>query len=313
MNKYAGVNAILYRGDDMFLSLVAKYQATVHALVKGKRTILFLLISLYGFNGTSGFACELLGHCFNQTVPASQIFSVFRYRELPDGWGVAFYMDKSAQLFKEPVSIKQSALAEFLTTYEAFKTPLMIAHVRLATVGNKLYQNTHPFVREFRGKQYIAAHNGSLTNFQTKLKLGALKPNGSTDSEHLFCYILGQIEKENVGIWDSTRFKWFHSMLQTANGLGQLNYLFTDGEYLFAYHCKTSSEDRLHYVIRKPPYGTVFFKGLNQNVDLSKIYPPSANGILFATKPLSNEQWVVVKHGQLIVVKEGVIIYSSEQ
>jgi glutamine amidotransferase len=251
-----------------------------------------------------------MGYSFNETVQARHIFTVFRYRELRDGWGAAWYPDKSVQLFKEPVRIMSSELATFLTTYEEFKTPVLMAHVRIATVGSVLYKNTHPFQREFLGKQYVFSHNGTLTNYQNNLKLGSMKPIGTTDSEHLFCYILGQIEKENIQQWDSTNFEWLEDVFQTANGYGWMYCLFTDGDYLFAYRCSKTAEERLHYVERKTPYGTVYFNGLNQNVDLSKIYPSSAYGVIFASKPLSNEQWIAMKFGSLIVVKDGDIVFQ---
>ena len=274
---------------------------------KKTKALLTLIICSLLYNPV--FSCELLGFSFNETVQARHIFNVFRYRELRDGWGVAYYPDKSVQLFKEPVKIMSSDLATFLTTYDEFKAPVVIAHVRIATVGSVLYKNTHPFQREFKGKQYVFAHNGTLTNYQNNLELGSVKPVGTTDSEHLFCYLLGQIENENVEQWDSTSFTWFENVFQTANSYGWMYCLFTDGDYLFAYRCSETAEERLHYVTRKTPYGTVYFNGLNQNVDLSQVYPTTATGIIFASKPLSNEQWVAIQKGKLVVVKNGVIVY----
>ena len=274
---------------------------------KAKLLLLIMLICSLYYN--HAISCELLGYSFNETVQARHIFTVFRYRELRDGWGVAYYPDRSVQLFKEPVKIMSSDLATFLTTYEEFKTPVLLAHVRIATVGSVLYKNTHPFQREFKGKQYVFGHNGTLTNYQNNLKLESIKPIGTTDSEHLFCYLLGQIEKENVEQWDSTSFAWFENVFKTTNAYGWMYCLFSDGEYLFAYRCNVTAEERLHYVERKAPYGTVYFNGLNQDVNLSQVYPASATGIIFASKPLSNEQWVAMGKGKLIVVKDGNIVY----
>lgn len=278
-------------------------------MIYKKAKFLLLAMFIYSLLYNPAYSCELLGYSFNETVPARHIFKVFRYRELRDGWGVAYYPDRSVQLFKEPVKIMSSDLATFLTTYEEFKTPVLVAHVRIATVGSVLYKNTHPFQREFKGKPYVFGHNGTLTNYQNALTLGSAKPIGTTDSEHLFCYLLGQIEKENVEQWDSTSFAWLEDVFQTANSYGWMYCLFTDGEYLFAYRCSVTAEERLHYVVRKAPYGSIYFNGLNQNVDLSQVYPASATGIIFASKPLSNEQWVAMGKGKLIVVKDGNIVY----
>lgn len=271
--------------------------------------ILFSVIIVVTLIYRPAMSCELMGYSFSETVQSRHIFKVFRYRELRHGWGIAYYPDKSVQLFKEPVKIMSSKLATFLTTYNDFKAPLLVAHVRIATVGSVLYKNTHPFQRELMGKQYVFAHNGTLSNYQNNLKLGSMKPIGTTDSEHLFCYLLGQIEQENVSQWDKSRCQWLENKFKTANGYGWMYCLFSDGEYLFAYRCSKTAEERLHYVTRKAPYGTVHFNGLNQNVDLTTVYPNSASGVIFASKPLSNEQWKAMGKGKLIVVKGGTIVY----
>ncbi len=256
-----------------------------------------------------GYCCELMGYSFNETVQSRHIFSVFRYRELRHGWGTAYYPDKSVLLYKEPTKILSSKLATFLTTYEEYKAPLMMAHVRIATVGSVLYRNTHPFQRELAGKQYVFCHNGTLSNYQNGLKLGSIKPIGTTDSEHLFCYLLGQIEKESIEEWNSETCKWLESKFKRANDFGWMFCLFSNGEHLFAYRCDNYSDERLHYVKRKSPYGKIHFKGMNKTVDLSTIYPALSKGVIFASKPLSNESWTTVKKGKLIVVKGGEVVY----
>ena len=49
--------------------------------------------------------CELLGLTFNLPVTSNVSFTGFRQRAEanPDGWGLAFYPDKSAQVFKPVV------------------------------------------------------------------------------------------------------------------------------------------------------------------------------------------------------------------
>ncbi len=60
--------------------------------------------------------CELLGMSFNKFVKPIISFTGFKQRgeHNPDGWGIAFYPDKSAQVFKEPITATSSPLAEFL-------------------------------------------------------------------------------------------------------------------------------------------------------------------------------------------------------
>jgi predicted glutamine amidotransferase len=72
----------------------------------------------------------------------------------------------------------------------------VVAHVRRATVGPPGIENTHPFVHG----RWIFAHNGTVPNFEKvrDILLDHLDPlhrteiQGSTDSEHVFRYILSR-------------------------------------------------------------------------------------------------------------------------
>ncbi len=257
-------------------------------------------------------ACELMGASFNEATPVNNLFGAFRYRgnHQPDGWGVAFYPDKSVQLFKEPKHALESGLAEFLTGYESFTARLLIAHVRKASVGGVAYQNTHPFQRELDGTQYVLAHNGTLRDFNEKLPLGRIKPLGINDSEFLLCYLLGRIEKKDVVQWDETTFGWLQDVLRTANETGKLNCLFSNGEYLFVYH-DMNDYTSLHYIERAAPFGPVNFLDTQENVDLNRFYSPEAVGTIVATIPLTDEKWVTIKPGQLIVLIDGAAVFTG--
>jgi glutamine amidotransferase len=70
----------------------------------------------------------------------------------------------------------------------------LVAHVRRATVGGTSIQNTHPF----HHGRWIFAHNGSVPNFD-RVRFNPLEYmdplhrseiRGTTDSEHVFLYLL---------------------------------------------------------------------------------------------------------------------------
>ena len=257
-------------------------------------------------------ACELLGFSFSENVPARRLFSAFRCRgsRNSDGWGVAFYPDRSAALFKEATNATESNLAEFLTTYKHLEGKLLIAHVRKASVGGRAHQNTHPFLRELGGRDFVLAHNGTLKDFRTRLKLSRIKPLGINDSEFLLCYLLGRIDEKGIVEWGDSSFKWLRGELRRTNDTGSLNCLFSDGTHLFAYHDKNGSNS-LYYLERKAPYSRVRFPDLPKEIDLSAIYPEPAVGIIVATKPLTDESWTRLVPGQLLVVKDGVRIFPE--
>lgn len=281
--------------------------------MKIRNTIaVIFLCSIYLLSPGHAVACELLGFSFNESVQARHIFSAFRHRgeENPDGWGVSFYRDKSVTLFKEAGNASESALAGFLATYEPFRGKLLVAHVRRATVGHQSHQNTHPFVRELSGKEYTLAHNGTLKEFQSKLKLSRITPLGINDSEFLLCYLLGRIESKGVVEWDGHSFEWLHEELRNINGTGTLNCLLSDGTYLFAYHDKDGYNE-LHHLRRMAPHTKAHFNDLSKEIELSSVYPNSATGVIVATRPLTDEGWVEFAPGELLVFKDGTQVFPN--
>ena len=64
----------------------------------------------------------------------------------------------------------------------------MIAHIRKATQGGVTIENTHPFIREIWGQNWVFAHNGNLKELPD-MSESFCQPIGSTDSETAFCYM----------------------------------------------------------------------------------------------------------------------------
>ncbi|WP_038059377.1 class II glutamine amidotransferase [Thermodesulfovibrio yellowstonii] len=249
--------------------------------------------------------CELLGMCFNKEVNPSISFRGFRRRDKdnPHGWGIAFYPDESALVYKEPVMAIQSRLSEFLRDYDGLKSKIFIGHVRLASVGKYRYKNTHPFQRELNGKDFVFAHNGTLRNFKEKLKLGRFRKIGDTDSEHAFCYLLGQLEEKGINFEHKDDFDFLAKILRQINDLGKFNCIFSDGRHLFCYHDK-NSYNGLVLLKRTPPYGPIRLRDEDWEINLAEEKDPTQHGYIIATKPLTNENWERFKPGELKVFKE---------
>jgi glutamine amidotransferase len=67
------------------------------------------------------------------------------------------------------------------------KSRNVIAHIRKATQGKITLENSHPFIRELWGRQWIFAHNGDLHHFDPPLT-GRFTPIGNTDSERILLF-----------------------------------------------------------------------------------------------------------------------------
>jgi len=258
--------------------------------------------------------CELLGLCFNREIRPNISFRAFRMRAdgNPDGWGIAFYPDPPAAcVIKEELSALRSELADFIAYYPKLRSRIFICHVRWGTTGSVCYRNAHPFVREVFGRDYVFAHNGVIRGFG-RLKLGRFRPIGNTDSEHVFCYILGRIYDRGIQTWGRDEFEWLHEMLLRINRLGSLNCMMSDGEYLFCY-TDADGYNTLCYVRREPPYPRIKLRDLDWEIDLNLTKKEGQIGYIIATYPLTDEQWKTFSPGELVVFRRGEIIYRSHR
>ncbi|MFC1743348.1 class II glutamine amidotransferase [Candidatus Riflebacteria bacterium] len=258
--------------------------------------------------------CELLGLSFNKPVRPQISFTGFRERgrNNPHGWGLAFYQDKAAQIFKEPLKAGGSNLAEFVQDYREISSKLFISHVRLSSVGGESYKNTHPFRRVLNGKEYIFAHNGTLRKFRT-LKTGRFLPLGGTDSEHVFCHLLHCIEQRKISDWKERDFTWLNSKLKEINKYGRFNCLFSNGEFMFCYH-DVKGYNGLFFVHRKPPYSddAICLKDKDWQIQLSREKSPEETGFVIATRPLTDEDWHSFIPGSLVIFKGGKRVFGHK-
>ena len=89
-------------------------------------------------------------------------------------------------------------------------------------------ENTHPFAKKLRGKDFVFAHNGTLDKDRLKpLMNGHHTPDGETDSELALCVLADWIIEENCSFTDFARI---HDYLQKLNECGNMNLLFSEGE-----------------------------------------------------------------------------------
>ncbi len=257
--------------------------------------------------------CELLGLCFNTEVNPHISFRGFRHRgkNNPHGWGLAFYPDESCQIFKEALPAGKSSLAYFLESYDGVRSKIIIGHVRLASRGDVSRRNTHPFVRELNGKEYVFAHNGTLHDCGS-LETGRFKPVGETDSERAFCHLLNLLEKERIKRWGENECAWLKEELRRINEKGRLNCLLSDGEHLFCYHDR-DGYNGLRYLRRQPPYARVRLKDADWEIDLSEEKRDDQKGFVVATRPLTDEAWEPFKPGELMVFADGSLRYPSKR
>lgn len=253
--------------------------------------------------------CELLGLSFNKAVRPNLSFKGFRLESEtnPDGWGITFYPDKSAQVIKEPLEAEKSLLSEFIENYPKIRSKTFISHVRLNSVSKPAFMNTHPFQRELNGKEFAFAHNGTLNDYEKDFDITEFKRIGKTDSEAAFCHLLNKIKDKKITFSDDSSYKWLLGEIRHINNYGKFNCLFSDGKYLFCYY-DMNGYNSLFYIHREAPYGHTHLSDEHFDIHLKKQKATEKEGYIIATKPLTDEKWQKFEPGELRVFKSGKLI-----
>ncbi|MFZ6647577.1 class II glutamine amidotransferase [Undibacterium sp. TJN25] len=254
--------------------------------------------------------CQLLGMNCNNPAEITFSFEGFSERggrtdEHKDGWGIAFYHGSGCRLFTDYLSSITSPLAEMIKR-NPIKSRNVIAHIRKATQGTIVLENSHPFMRELWGKYWTFAHNGDLKAFHPSLN-GIFHPVGETDSERAFCYLMEGLRRRFPECSASKLpgraelFDAIAALTQEIAAHGIFNFMLSNGEVLFA-HCSTN----LHYVVREYPFSTANLVDCNRSIDFSLHNTRDDKIAVIATKPLtSNEVWSAFQPGELKMFLEG--------
>lgn len=257
--------------------------------------------------------CELLGLCFNKEVTIQLAFSGLKAgaTENPDGWGVAWYDECGTQIMKEARPADRSRLAGTFLDELGARSRIFVSHIRRATAGAAGYPNTHPFYRRLYHKTWVFAHNGTMDAGRMNLPTAQFVPIGETDSELLFCHILSWVEERALRLVDDKDFRLLHEKLGEVNKQGELNVLLSDGEKLYVYH-DSAGHVGLHYLLRQDPYPVARLRGQFLSIDLAEIIDPGERGYIVASKPLSDENWISIRPGNLMVFSEGRCLFNSD-
>ena len=250
--------------------------------------------------------CELLG--MNCNVPTDIRFSFSgliqrggRTGHHRDGWGIAFYEGRGCRTFHDPKPGCESEIANLVRTHSV-KCLNAICHIRKATNGRVCLENTHPFTRELWGRSWAFAHNGRLKGVK-RWSLGFYEPIGTTDSEHAFCWMLGEIRRRHPTPPRRPQTLWrlIRRLAETLGTAGTFNMLLSDARYLYAF-CSTD----LTWLTRRAPFGEASLIDVELTVDFAKETTPKDIVTVIATRPLTDhEPWEVMDRGGMVVFRDG--------
>ena len=232
-----------------------------------------------------------------------------------DGWGICYYEHEDIRLIKEPEPASTSPWVQFIAE-QKLASNCVIAHVRLASRGRPHLENTHPFERELAGRRHVFAHNGTLVDIHNKIPLTdrRFRPIGETDSEYAFCLLLERLHDLWYGQEQppplERRLEILVEFAADMRALGQANFLYTDGDCLWAHGHRRRQQTKTGFTEPKPPGLTLLRRthadrGEDLKCDGLKVAAAQRGIVLFASVPLTDDDWEPVPEGTVIATRRG--------
>jgi len=262
--------------------------------------------------------CELFG--LSSSIPVGIRYSLHEFakhggllHQNKSGWGIAYHKGKDAILVKEPAPASDSLWVKFIDSHP-ISTTCAIAHVRYATAGSPNFANTHPFTRELGGQRHVFAHNGSLKRIWDEMKLDTdrFRPIGETDSEYIFCLLLERL----TPLWHRAdappplheRMDIVARFAEEVRAFGPANFLYSDGETLFAHaHQRRWEEDGGISEPRPPGMSLLALDGAELSTRGLHVAGLEANTTItaVASVPITADDWEPLAEGTVLALCGG--------
>lgn len=235
--------------------------------------------------------CEIF--CFNSDTP-KQINSCLKCfynhsEEHPHGWGLATMQSDEFVIDKEPIKATCSEhLKNILSNPVIGKN--VFAHIRLATVGEIISPNCHPFIElDDNNRSWMLIHNGTIFDYP-KLDEYKERELGGTDSERILLYIIDKVndfEKEKGRLSTiKERFNLLTEIVTDLSKNNKLNLMIYDGDLTY----------------------------IHSNMKNSLYYLKNEDGFLVASTPVNDDEgWKQVELNKLFGLIDGNIIFESEE
>ena len=227
-----------------------------------------------------------------------------------DGWGIAFAQSRDAYVFREPAAAYTSPLEKMVASH-APPSRLVMAHVRWASVGKRELCNTHPFSRVSRGQVHHFAHNGDLPELKERFRgtVAASECIGDTDSELAFLLLLERLAGLPISA-PADRFAVFTEFCAEMRALGESNFLYAEGERLYAHAHRRCYEENGVLGPPRPPglhLRELTRSGRDWSVRGAHLTGDGDHHTLIASVPLDNGPWLELPEGTTLLLERGVV------
>ncbi|MGA7876295.1 MAG: class II glutamine amidotransferase [Desulfoferrobacter sp.] len=187
--------------------------------------------------------CDLfaLSAATNYSAPKSLPLFAAKAGRNVDGWGIGFFKKNRAYVEKSADRAYYEGRYDdsFQRLARVISSKFIIAHVRLRTSGPIDECHAHPFTLQFRGEEWIFAHNGKASSIESYIsKEARLDCAAVSDSAKTFEYLMDGIAAQNEK--SKSALSLFRAVARTTSQLvedypGRYNFLLTNGWVLFAF------------------------------------------------------------------------------
>lgn len=250
--------------------------------------------------------CEIF--CFNSSTPkqVNQCLECFysHCEEHPHGWGLATVQSNEYVITKEPVkAVCSQNLKEILSHPVIGKN--VFAHIRLATVGEIISPNCHPFTEsDDNNRVWMLIHNGTVFDYP-ELDKYKDKEKGGTDSERILLYIIdkiNQFERDKGALSTiKERFNLLNHLISDLSKNNKLNLMIFDGDLTYIH---TNMRNSLYY-LKNDEWFLVSSTPLDDDenwkeVELNKLFGLIDGNIIFESEPHDNEFIFTEFHEKII-------------
>ncbi len=201
-----------------------------------------------------------------------------------DGWGVAGYLGGWTVHFGRSsgnAAVETEDYEKATAKAVASKSKIVIAHMRSASEGGIMIENSHPFIY----KEWIFCHNGTVEKPEN-IEIPGYSYEGGTDSERFFKYLISTLGNKQIDEYQEL-IKGAVSKIKAVCKCTSLTFLLSNKKYLIGF--RDFSEDEEYY--------TLYFSNSERH------------SFSFCSEPLPGFEWTLMDNGALIIVdKEGGVL-----
>lgn len=231
------------------------------------------------------------------------------------GWGFGWYPndDVAASVIKDTKSSTMQNLSDTIHDWQRFNSTAFLCKVRGAA-KKQTQHDTQPFNRSYAGRDWLFLHNGEadknqLQEMQTS-QSGFLQPLGSTDSELIFCHLIGKLYQSGLKTLSAVEPELILSWLAALDPTGEIDIVLSDGRIFLFYH-GINSQGKLYYVRQTPPHQYTIFENDNVLLDLSNPRDVHKSQIIVTSSKFTNGKFDEMHRSQLVIANHATILFDN--